>query len=249
MPPHKQLKNAAKGCGLPIGNLSSQFFANVYLNELDQFVKHSLKAKRYVRYVDDFVLVHHNRAQLQAWLVQIEQFLAQRLQLRLKDDIKLQPLSAGIDFLGYWIYPTHKLVRPRVIHHAKQKLSAWQSAYVRRAAQGWLINASEEEQNSIRSVWASYKGHFSHANTAKLEVFFYKTYPWLQQIMPYVEPVPTRKIHPDPPLAKEEIHPDPPLQKEGVSSLTKVQSVSPFSKGGLRGIYSPLFLTNPKETP
>jgi RNA-directed DNA polymerase len=82
VPPHKQLKNAAKGCGLPIGNLSSQFFANVYLNDLDQFVKHTLKAKRYVRYVDDFVLVHHNKAQLEAWLEQIEQFLAQRLQLK-----------------------------------------------------------------------------------------------------------------------------------------------------------------------
>ena len=249
VPAHKQLKNAAKGCGLPIGNLSSQFFANVYLNELDQFVKHTLKAKRYVRYVDDFVLVHHNKAQLEAWLEQIEQFLAQRLQLKLKNDIKLQPLTSGIDFLGYWIYPTHKLVRPRVIHHAKQKLSAWQSAYVRRTAQGWLINATQQEQAAIRSVWASYQGHFGHANTVKLEQFFYKRYGWLQQIMPYVAPIPTRKIHPSPPLQNKTKSPLTPLYQRGGQGGASIQSVSPFVKGGLRGIHSPPFYIKAKETP
>src|SRR5262249_22057140 len=71
VPPHKRLEKAAPNCGLPIGNLSSQFFANVYLDALDQFAKHQLKAKRYVRYVDDFVLVHHDRAVLEAWLRRI----------------------------------------------------------------------------------------------------------------------------------------------------------------------------------
>lgn len=189
VPQHKQLKNAAKGCGLPIGNLSSQFFANVFLNELDQFVKHTLKVKRYLRYVDDFILVHHSKPQLEAWLVQIEAFLAQHLQLRLKDDIKLQPIGAGIDFLGYWVYPSHILVRPRVIQHAQQKLEQWQHQYVRRTAQGWLLNATQDEKDSIRSVWASYQGHFSHANTVKLEKRFYVKYPWLQQITPYQEPI------------------------------------------------------------
>src|SRR6185312_2092301 len=65
VPLHKRLENVPAGRGLPIGNLSSQFFANVYLDALDQFVKHQLKAKRYLRYVDDFVLVHRDRAQLE----------------------------------------------------------------------------------------------------------------------------------------------------------------------------------------
>ena len=83
MPPHKRLANAPAGRGLPIGNLSSQFFANVYLDALDQLVKHQLKAKRYLRYVDDFVLFHHNREQLAAWRDQIEGFLRDRLGLQL----------------------------------------------------------------------------------------------------------------------------------------------------------------------
>jgi RNA-directed DNA polymerase len=190
VPAHKQLHHAAKGCGLPIGNLSSQFFANVYLNQLDQFIKHQLKAKRYVRYVDDFVLVHSNAQQLTDWLQQIQQFLQHNLKLRLKDDIKLKPLTSGIDFLGYWLYPTHTLVRPRVIHHAHEKLSQWQSAYVRRTADGWHINANPSQQERMRSVWASYQGHFSHANSHKLQQTFYERYGWLASISPLSNSLP-----------------------------------------------------------
>ena len=67
VPHHKRLENAAPGCGIAIGNLSSQFFANVYLDRLDQFIKHELKFQRYIRYVDDFVLVHHEWEQLAEW--------------------------------------------------------------------------------------------------------------------------------------------------------------------------------------
>jgi RNA-directed DNA polymerase len=189
VPPHKRLAQAAPGCGLPIGNLSSQFFANVYLNELDQFVKHTLKAKRYVRYVDDFVLVHHDRAQLEAWLPPIEQFLQDRLRLKLKADIRLKPLTAGLDFLGYWIYPTHTLVRPRVIHHAREKLDAWQQRHVRRTANGWRINADAQQQDRLRSVWASYQGHFRHADSLKLQRAFYRRYGWLMRLAPEHCPV------------------------------------------------------------
>src|SRR6185437_10005969 len=101
VPPHKRLENAPEGCGIAIGNLSSQFFANVYLNELDQFVKHELRASRYMRYVDDFVLVHESRAQLMAWQDAIARFLGERLRLELKAEVRLRPLDSGIDFLGY----------------------------------------------------------------------------------------------------------------------------------------------------
>jgi RNA-directed DNA polymerase len=147
VPEYKRLENAARGCGLPIGNLSSQFFANVYLDALDQFAKHELKATRYLRYVDDFVLVHRDRAQLQAWCDRIEQFLRERLRLELKPDIRLRPLSAGVDFLGYVVYPTHTRVRARVVRHA---FSAVQTATDR------------------TSVLASYLGHFAHANARRL---------------------------------------------------------------------------------
>ncbi|MGH9644783.1 MAG: RNA-directed DNA polymerase, partial [Terriglobales bacterium] len=123
VPPHKRLENAAPGCGLAIGNLSSQFFANAYLDALDQFVKHELRAHRYLRYVDDFVLLHESREQLEAWQPAIAAFLRDRLQLELKADIKLRPLERGIDFLGYVVFPGRTVVRRRVSAHAAERLN------------------------------------------------------------------------------------------------------------------------------
>lgn len=75
VPQHKRLTAQPTNLGLPIGNLSSQFFANVYLNELDQFVKHQLRARHYIRYVDDFLLLHESPKQLNEWRAAIEAFL------------------------------------------------------------------------------------------------------------------------------------------------------------------------------
>jgi hypothetical protein len=85
IPAHKTLFGTENRRGLPIGNLTSQFFSNVYLNELDQFVKHRLKVRHYLRYSDDFILVHEDPAQLLAWREQIQAFLAEQLRLSLTD--------------------------------------------------------------------------------------------------------------------------------------------------------------------
>lgn len=176
VPPHKRLENSGKARGLPIGNLSSQFFANVYLDQLDQFVKHTLKAKRYLRYVDDFVLVHEDREQLAAWQAEIEDFIATKLQLRLKPDIRLRPLADGIDFLGYVIRPTHTLVRRRVLTHARQALADWESQHVR----GHQIIATPAEFRAVQSTAASYQGHFRHANSRRLQRALTQRFPWLR---------------------------------------------------------------------
>lgn len=174
VPAHKRLENAAPGCGLAIGNLSSQFFANVYLDRLDQFVKHTLKAPRYLRYVDDFVLVHSSREQLQAWREEIIAFLRAELQLELKAEQKLQPLSAGIDFLGYVIYPTHTLVRRRVVGHCRGKLEAWARRWVR----GDHISRHADFEG-LRCMWDSYAGHFRHAASWRLVESITSQFPWL----------------------------------------------------------------------
>jgi RNA-directed DNA polymerase len=175
VPSHKQLVNANAGCGLPIGNLSSQFLANVYLDALDQFVKHELKAKRYLRYVDDFVLFHEDQAVLAGWQARIERFLSVQLRLRLKDDIRLRPLGDGLDFLGYVLYPTHTRVRRRVVSHAKQALVAWsQGRVVQRH-----IRATPTELRAVQSIAASYAGHFKHANSFRLRMGLRKRFPWL----------------------------------------------------------------------
>jgi len=84
LPLHKRLANARPGCGIPVGNLTSQFFANVYLDALDQFVKHPLRCRHYVRYVDDFVLLADDPATLEHWRDAIALFLRDTLQLSLK---------------------------------------------------------------------------------------------------------------------------------------------------------------------
>ena len=175
VPAHKRLENAPRRCGLPIGNLSSQFFANVYLDALDQFVKHVLGAKRYLRYVDDFVLFHHDRAQLVEWQRRIEAFLADTLDLRLKDEVKLRRLEDGLDFLGYVIYPTHTLVRRRVVAHLQEALAAWEAAHVR----GQNLHGTPADFDHIRAVLASYAGHLQHAATRRLWRRLERRFPWI----------------------------------------------------------------------
>lgn len=175
VPPHKRLENAPRGCGIAIGNLSSQFFANVYLDRLDQFVKHTLRAVRYLRYVDDFVLVHRDRAQLEAWRTAIEAFLAETLHLQLKADQRLRPLRAGIDFLGYVIFPAHRVVRRRVVAHVCTRLTAFEHA--------GALSVSHARAEALRSVWASYQGHFRHACTYRLQAFIHARYPWLRPLL------------------------------------------------------------------
>lgn len=177
VPAHKRLENAAPGCGIAIGNLSSQFFANVYLDRFDQFVKHTLKAPRYLRYVDDFVLVHRDRAQLEDWRDQIETFLRDELRLELKSEQRLAPLSQGIDFLGYVTYPTHTVVRRRVIGHVKAKLSRWEQENVR----GGAIVGGREACEKLCSIWASYNGHFRHADSRRLLQRIFKRFPWIDE--------------------------------------------------------------------
>jgi hypothetical protein len=175
VPPHKRLECAAPDCGLPIGNLSSQFLANVYLNQLDQFVKHTLRAKRYLRYVDDFVLFHHDRAQLERWQRQMTEFLRTHMRLELKADIRLRRLDAGLDFLGYVIRPTHTLARRRVVHHAREALQRWEHAHVT----GNRIRATPANLQCITATWHSYLGHLQHANAYRLRARITQRFPWL----------------------------------------------------------------------
>ncbi len=99
---------------MPLGNLTSQFFANIYLNELDYFVKHKLKVKYYIRYVDDFVILHSSKSQLKIWKQKINEFLKNKLSLELHPDkSRIISLSKGIDFVGFRNYYYFKLLRKR----------------------------------------------------------------------------------------------------------------------------------------
>ena len=107
---------------MPLGNLTSQFFANIYLNELDYFVKQHLKAKYYLRYVDDFVMFHTSPIVLQEWKEEIARFLEEKLKLQLHPDkSKVIPLSRGVEFLGFKVFPHHRLLKRRNMRYFLQK--------------------------------------------------------------------------------------------------------------------------------
>ena len=122
VPPHKRLTNQPAHLGLPIGNLSSQFFANIYLDALDQHIKHHIGARHYIRYVDDFILLHPSPQWLNAAKADIEEFLPSRLNVRLNPSKTiLQPVDRGIDFVGQVIRPWHRTTRPKTVASAIQR--------------------------------------------------------------------------------------------------------------------------------
>ncbi|MBI2147432.1 group II intron reverse transcriptase domain-containing protein [Candidatus Woesearchaeota archaeon] len=110
--------------GMPLGNWTSQFFANIYLHELDYFVKNQLKAKYYLRYVDDFVILHDSKQFLKECEEKIKSFLVTGLKLELHPDkCKIIPLRKGISFLGFRVFYHYKLPRKRNIRKIKSKLT------------------------------------------------------------------------------------------------------------------------------
>jgi hypothetical protein len=180
IPAYKRLINAGQDKGLPIGNLTSQFFANVYLNELDQFVKHQLKCHSYLRYVDDSILLHRDPDQLRRWHREIEIFLMEKLGLELKQPVILQPIRQGANFLGYIVRPDYLLVRQRVVGNLWEKLISFEKQWMKgNAQQGWVLTLLHGPREHLRSVLASYWGHFSHADHYRLARKVFTRFPWL----------------------------------------------------------------------
>lgn len=139
VPPHKRLMNQAPHLGLPIGNLSSQFFANVYLNTLDQFAKHQVRARHYIRYVDDFVLLHESPQWLHAAHQRIDAFLPDRLHARLNPSKTiLQPVARGVDFVGHVVRPWHRSTRRRTVREAISRVSGIDAADVYTSANSYF---------------------------------------------------------------------------------------------------------------
>ena len=139
VPPHKRLVNQPAALGLPIGNLSSQFFANVYLDALDQHVKHHVRAKHYIRYVDDFILLHESPQWLNAALADISAFLPNALHARLNPSKTiLQPVARGVDFVGHVIKPWCSRTRRRTVHEATRRIAAMPAADVFASANSYF---------------------------------------------------------------------------------------------------------------
>ncbi|MDP3734536.1 MAG: reverse transcriptase domain-containing protein [Nanoarchaeota archaeon] len=146
--------------GMPLGNLTSQFFANIYLNELDQFVKHTLKAGYYIRYVDDFVILHSSSNLLKMYEQKIGLFLRKKLALELHPHkSKIITLESGIHFLGFRIFYHYRLIRKKNMHKSQQKFRQLQQEYqeglldrekVIEYLEGWLAFASQANTYKYR---------------------------------------------------------------------------------------------------
>ena len=163
----KNYCNKLKGKGMPLGNLTSQFFANIYLNELDQFIKHNLQIKYYIRYVDDFVILHHSKKKLKEHYYNINMFLNEKLHLELHPDkSKIIPLRKGVGFLGFRIFHYHKLVRKKNQYKFERKFNELQKLY-------------QEGKISREKVIEKFEGwlaYIHHANTYKYRNNLIKTF-------------------------------------------------------------------------
>ncbi|MGI9118118.1 MAG: reverse transcriptase domain-containing protein [Minisyncoccia bacterium] len=138
-----------KGKGLPLGNLTSQLLVNIYMNEFDQYIKHKLKAKYYIRYADDFVILSEDKKYLENLLLDISKFLETKLKLLLHPDkVSIKNLASGVDFLGWVHFPHHRVVRT----------STKKRMFIN------LKNNNYKEESVI-----SYIGILSHGNTYKLQ--------------------------------------------------------------------------------
>lgn len=140
-------QSTGPGKGLPLGNLTSQMLVNVYMNIFDQFVKHKLKAKHYIRYADDFVILSENKTDLEKLLPLIKKFLNEKLNLDLHPDkVYIKTFSSGVDFLGWVHFPNHRVLRTASKNRMIRNLS---------------VNRSEP-------TLQSYRGLLSHGNAHKL---------------------------------------------------------------------------------
>jgi len=180
LPPHKTLFGCPPGKGLPIGNLNSQFFANVYLNSLDQFVKHELKCRHYLRYCDDFVLLSTDPTQLQEWRVRIAEFLRERLLLELNPAReRLRPAGDGVDFLGYIVRRDYLLVRRRVVGHLRERLRQFEKALLLDGPGYRRYRFEPATLDELQAVLASYLGHFKLADSYWLRQGLWRDFPFL----------------------------------------------------------------------
>ena len=163
LPRNKSLFYARSGCGLPIGNLTSQLFANIYMHEFDTFVKKILRVRYYGRYVDDFVLVHIDHEYLKSCISKIRDFLSEQLGLTLHPrKIYLQHISKWVLFLGTFIKPYRRYVGKRTKGNFYELIRSINT----RLSDPTLL--SDIEQDRILAQMNSYLGLLSHTQSYRL---------------------------------------------------------------------------------
>jgi hypothetical protein len=168
VPARKSLFGKQNHRGLPIGNLTSQFWANVYLNELDQFVKRNLRVRWYVRYVDDLCLLSSDPAEPERWRGAIAEFLRERLRISLRaEPAPPMPVGRGVDFVGWRTWWNRRLPRRQTLASLEARVGAFAGELIDCGGSGTATidvgRACESGAvDALRSTLASYAGHLRH---------------------------------------------------------------------------------------
>lgn len=145
---------------IPIGNYTSQYFGNIYLNELDKYVKNILKIKYYVRYLDDFIILGKDKEECKYLKDKIELFLKQNLLLEYNPKSRYYPSSLGIDFCGYRIFEDYCLIRNRCKKNILKKIKLWKKLRIN----------NKLDLRLVKQSWNSYLGHIKHVSSYNFQL-------------------------------------------------------------------------------
>ena len=160
----EQVIHTQERSGIPIGNLTSQLFANVYLNELDQFVKHTLKEKWYGRYMDDFLIIHPDKQHLIEVRNTLKEFLEEKLKLTLHPEkVFIQNVSFGVPFVGYRIFYDHILIRGKTLRRFQKRMEKRKR----------MVREQKFTQEKLDLTCNSFQGHLQHAQAYHLQKFLF----------------------------------------------------------------------------
>lgn len=145
--------------GIPIGNLTSQLFANIYLHQADNYAKRNLKIRNYVRYMDDILFFHHDKAQLHEWKKAMTKFLYEELYLTINPrKVRIYPASQGVSFVGYAIYHNHLKLRGSSVKRFKKNY--------RKQLSG--VMTGDVGIESMQKSFTAWTAHASHARSQNL---------------------------------------------------------------------------------
>lgn len=155
--------------GIPLGNQISQWFALYYLDSVDRLIKEKLQVKYYIRYMDDFLLLHHDKEYLEMCLIEIKEYVENTLQLELNKKTQIIPLKQGIDFLGwkFHVRPTGKIIRK-----VKQQSKIRFKRSIKKLKDDKNNNKCTIKQ--VKMKLASYRGHLEYGHTYQLRQNVYK---------------------------------------------------------------------------
>lgn len=150
--------------GMPVGNLLSQLIANIYMDVVDQFAKHKLKCKHYIRYMDDIIILHKDKNQLQRWKIEIEYFIKEKLGLDLNKKTCIRPLSQGVDFVGCKIWHSHVKLRKNTALRIRRQWRGVEKKYTNG-------QVTKEYYNSVKQ---SFLGLLKHIDCHSLTTAIFK---------------------------------------------------------------------------